>query len=136
MEISDNEEDLDTQLCLYLEHSWANGIERTVASGTLSATQYALCKRRILVAAWDFMRAWINHESPSRSLPLPEISFKAMASICLSISCADVCFLLIFKYAVFLRTRVMLNVGWSGLTFGNDAIIFFYTKFKNWQAAW
>ena len=64
---------MDGIVCEYLEHLWATGEGRALASDTLAALQDASPKLRgCLPGAWRLLKAWHVNEIPNRAPPFPE----------------------------------------------------------------
>eukprot|EP00438_Fugacium_kawagutii_P029122 Skav233719 [mRNA] locus=scaffold2120:365768:377109:+ [translate_table: standard] len=63
---------LDGILSDYLEHLWAEGLGRTVASNVLAAIQDSQPQAKgHLSESWRLLRTWSIHEVPNRAPPLP-----------------------------------------------------------------
>ena len=66
-------------LCEYLEHLWASGCGRALASDTVAGLQDADVKLRgHLQGAWRLLKTWSVNEIPCRAPPLPEHVLHAM----------------------------------------------------------
>lgn len=64
---------LDGLLCDYLEHLWASGEGRALASDTLASLQDVSPRLRgSIPGAWRLLKAWSTNEIPNRAPPLPE----------------------------------------------------------------
>lgn len=71
---------MDPLMCDYLEHLWATGQGRALASDTLAAVQDQQPNlRQCLPGAWRLMKTWNTNEIPNRAPPLPEHIVQAMA---------------------------------------------------------
>ena len=71
---------LDPLLCDYLEHLWAHGQGRALASDTIAGLQDQDVKLKgHLSGAWRLLKTWCINEVPSRAPPLPEHVLHAMA---------------------------------------------------------
>eukprot|EP00435_Cladocopium_sp_Y103_P046052 s66_g13.t1 len=71
---------MDGLLCDYLEHLWAMGEGRALASDTLAALQDASPKLRgAIPGAWRLLKTWQVNEIPCRAPPLPERVLQALA---------------------------------------------------------
>ena len=77
--VPDSARPLDRLLCVYLEHLWAEGFGRALASDTVAAIQDAQPDvRKRLPATWRLLKVWNQNEIPSRAPPLPEEALHAM----------------------------------------------------------
>ena len=75
-----NTVDMDPLLCDYLEHLWASGAGRALASDTLAGIQDMQPNlKNHLPGAWRLLKAWHNNEIPNRAPPLPEHVLQSMA---------------------------------------------------------
>ena len=64
---------MDELLCDFLEHLWASGQGRALASDTLAALQDTNPKLKgNLQGAWRLLKAWNVNEIPNRAPPFPE----------------------------------------------------------------
>ena len=71
---------MDPLLCDYLEHLWATGAGRALASDTLAGVQDMQPNlKNHLPGAWRLLKAWHNNEIPNRAPPLPEHILQSMA---------------------------------------------------------
>ena len=72
-------EHLDLLVCDYLEHLWASGSGRALASDTLAGLQdFDVRLKGALKGAWRLMKTWSLNEIPNRAPPLPEHVVHAM----------------------------------------------------------
>ena len=70
---------LDPLLCDYLEHIWASGEGRALASDTVAGLQdFDVRLKGQLAGAWRLLRTWSLNEIPSRAPPLPAHVLHAM----------------------------------------------------------
>ena len=70
---------LDPLVCEYLEHLWATGQGRSLASDCVAGLQNHDAKiRGHLPGAWRLLKAWATNEIPNRPPPLPEHVVHAM----------------------------------------------------------
>ena len=58
LELAANLTDMDTQLCSYLEHLWAEGETRSLAGDTLSGVMFFLHAKRVFAGAWGLHATW------------------------------------------------------------------------------
>ena len=73
LEIPRRKQDMDGILCEYLEHLWASGEGRGLASDTLASLQDTTPSLRgSIPGAWRLLKTWHVHEIPNRAPPLPE----------------------------------------------------------------
>eukprot|EP00438_Fugacium_kawagutii_P016937 Skav234517 [mRNA] locus=scaffold2162:214817:223139:- [translate_table: standard] len=71
---------LDPLVCDYLEHLWATGEGRALASDTVAGLQDMQPNlRHCLPGSWRLLKTWATNEIPSRAPPLPEHLVHAMA---------------------------------------------------------
>ena len=74
-----NRDKLDPLLCDYLEHLWASGEGRALASDTVAGLQdYDVRIRGQLTGAWRLLKTWSMNEIPNRAPPLPQHVLHAM----------------------------------------------------------
>ena len=77
--IESSREHLDLLVCDYLEHLWASGSGRALASDTLAGLQdFDVRLKGALKGAWRLMKTWSLNEIPNRAPPLPEHVVHAM----------------------------------------------------------
>ena len=70
---------LDPMVCDFLEHLWATGQGRALASDCVAGLQNQDAKiRGHLPGAWRLLKAWATNEIPNRAPPLPEHVVHAM----------------------------------------------------------
>ena len=70
---------MDDLVSDYLEHLWASGEGRALASDTVAALQDADPHLRgCLQGTWRLLKVWSQHEIPHRAPPFPEIVLHAL----------------------------------------------------------
>ena len=102
-------EELDQQLCWYIEHLWSDGEGRNMSGDTLSAVSFFLHRRRIFQGAWGLHAAWGRAEIPDRAPPLSVEVLWAFCGIALSAHRYDICALLCLGFHGILRTEEILS---------------------------
>lgn len=71
--------ELDSVLSDYIEHLWATGAGRALASDTLAAVQDKQPQvKGCLQGSWRLLKTWNQNEIPNRAPPLPEPALHAM----------------------------------------------------------
>eukprot|EP00438_Fugacium_kawagutii_P026107 Skav224735 [mRNA] locus=scaffold3343:16799:24817:- [translate_table: standard] len=74
---------LDPLVCDYVEHLWASGAGRALASDTLAGLQdLQPGLKSHLPGAWRLLKTWNMNEIPSRAPPIPEHILQAMIGWC------------------------------------------------------
>ena len=71
--IYSSENDVDAQLCRFLDAAWNEGEPRSLAADAICGVQHALNRRRIFPGAWRLLGAWDRAELPNRTPPLPPL---------------------------------------------------------------
>eukprot|EP00438_Fugacium_kawagutii_P021703 Skav224769 [mRNA] locus=scaffold1604:630943:636934:- [translate_table: standard] len=67
-----NRDHLDALVCEYLEHLWATGAGRALASDSVAGLQDADAKLRgHLPGSWRLLKTWAINEIPNRAPPMP-----------------------------------------------------------------
>ena len=70
---------MDDLVSDYLEHLWASGEGRALASDTVAALQNTEPHLKgQLLGSWRLLKVWSQQEIPNRAPPLPEIILHAM----------------------------------------------------------
>ena len=102
---------LDPLVCEYIEHLWASGEGKALASDTVASLQdFDAHIKGKLPGAWRLLKTWAMNEVPNRAPPLPDYVVHAM--------CGRACFHQEFGFAVslmvcfygMLRTGELLGV--------------------------
>ena len=79
LEIPRRKHALDDILCEYLEHLWATGEGRGLASDTLASIQDTIPGiRGNIPGAWRLLKTWHVREIPNRAPPFPEKVVKSL----------------------------------------------------------
>jgi hypothetical protein len=120
-------DEIDSQLCCFLESLWEEGEARAVAGDTISGVQHLLVTRRRFPGAWQLFTTWGRHEMPVRAPPFPPLIILAMAGLAVSEGRLDLCALILAAFHCCLRTGEMLslcasNVGLSSAFTGALAL--------------
>ena len=112
---------LDPLVGDYVEHLWATGCGRALASDTVAAIQDSQPQtRNRLPSVWRLMKAWSMNEIPNRAPPMPESVVQSMAGLAFFRS--DYCFgisLLLGFYGM-LRTGELLSVKSTHITMSRE----------------
>lgn len=76
---------LDPIVSDYLEHLWAKGHGRSVASNVLAALQDSQPQLKgKLQQSWRLLKAWVTNEMPNRAPPIPrDVLFAMIVILCL-----------------------------------------------------
>ena len=122
IDVASDLEQLDFQLCEWIEALWAHGRPAGDAGATLSGVQFFLRRKRVLHSAWNLLKAWQRTEMPQRAPPMPEYVLMSLATVARSWSRNDVAVLLVIGYSVFLRTMELLTLRKWQLQFSNDGL--------------
>ncbi len=101
---------LDTQVCEWLEYLWHSGESKGLAGDTLSGIQWLLQKRRILDGGWSLLEVWSRHELPARAPAMPPLVLLGIAGFALSRGALDVAALLLTGFACMLRSMEMFSI--------------------------
>jgi hypothetical protein len=111
--LAESWDEMDQQMCDYLEHLWEQGESKGSASDAICGTQHFLRVKRKLPAAIDLLGEWRAREPPDRAPPMSEAVMWALVAL----ACQDgfpgaaVCILLGFH--CMLRTMEMLTLKWE-----------------------
>ena len=113
-------EQLDQQLCEYLERLWACGDSKSTAGYVLSGTQFLLEQRRIVPRAWGLLKVWNKLELPNRAPPMPPLVAAALVGRALYIGMPAFACIILVGFAAFLRTGELLNLHSAHVTVAPD----------------
>ncbi len=114
-----NKSDLDFVVSDYLEHLWATGEGKALASDSLAAIQDKQPQvRHQLLGSWRLLKTWSISELPNRAPPLPESALHAMVGYALFKQWPKFALSLLTAYYGMLRTGEVLNVSPSHATSG------------------
>ncbi|CAK0812662.1 unnamed protein product, partial [Prorocentrum cordatum] len=122
IDVATDLEQLDFQLCEWIETLWAHGRPAGDAGATLSGVQFFLRRKRVFHSAWNLQKAWQRTEMPQRAPPMPEYVLMSLATVARSWSRNDIAVLLVIGYSVFLRTMELLTLRKWQLQFSNDGL--------------
>ncbi|CAK0850609.1 unnamed protein product [Prorocentrum cordatum] len=122
IDVATDLEQLDFQLCEWIETLWAHGRPAGDAGATLSGVQFFLRRKRVFHSAWNLLKAWQRTEMPQRAPPMPEYVLMSLATVARSWSRNDIAVLLVIGYSVFLRTMELLTLRKWQLQFSNDGL--------------
>eukprot|EP00435_Cladocopium_sp_Y103_P008139 s339_g2.t1 len=102
---------MDGLLCDYLEHLWASGEGRALASDTLAALQDTSPKLKgALPGAWRLLKTWHVNEIPCRAPPLPERILLTLVGYFLFHSMPDMALSVLLGFYSMLRTGELLGI--------------------------
>ena len=102
-------EELDTQLCSFIESLWEEGEAKSLAADSISSAQHFLLTRRVFPGAWHLYSIWCRLELPKRAPPLPVEVAKAIVGYALSLNRVDYAALVLLGFHCSLRTMEMLQ---------------------------
>ena len=124
---------LDPLVSDYIEHVWATGEGKALASDTVAAIQDNQPQtRNRLPSVWRLMKAWSMHEIPNRAPPLPESALHALVGLAFFRSDYWFGISLLVGFYGMLRTGELLQIKSSHITMSREcgpAVIFLgYTK--------
>lgn len=112
---------IDGLLSDYLEHLWAQGEGRALASDTLAALQDTDPHLRgCIPGAWRLLKAWHMHELPNRAAPLPEFALQALTGYFLFHEDPSMALSLLVGYYAMLRTGELLAIQAKDVTVSAD----------------
>lgn len=102
---------MDAILSEYIEHLWASGEGRALASDTVAGLQNLEphLKNR-LPTVWRLLKVWNQNEIPNRAPPMPESVVHAMAGRALLNNDADFALSLLLGFYGMMRTGEILTV--------------------------
>ena len=72
-------EELDGQICNWIEVLWEEGESKSYGNDTASGVQHLRMQKRILPASWSLLSTWTRLEIPSRAPPLLALMVLALA---------------------------------------------------------
>ena len=102
---------LDSIVGDYLEHLWAKGEGRTVASNTLAGLQDAHPHLRgKLPGSWRLLKAWVTHEVANRAPPLPLEMLEALVGYAIFKNRPGFALTLLLGFYGLLRTGELLSL--------------------------
>ena len=111
---------LDRMVGDYLEHLWAAGFGRTVASNTLAGLQDAQPHLKgKLPESWRLLKAWVTHEVTNRAPPMPVDMLEAMVGYALFKGDHAFALTLLLGYYGLLRTGELLSLTGAHVTVKN-----------------
>ena len=105
-----DDDELEAQLCAYIEHLWQEGEGRARAGDTLSGAQFFLNRRRAWGASWRLFSTWGRLEVPNRAPPFTAEMLMAFAGVALHMQRLDYVVLLSLGFHAMLRTEEVLSV--------------------------
>jgi hypothetical protein len=103
-------EQLDNQLCLYLEALWQEGESKGLANDVLSGAQHFLLTRRRFLGAWHLLTTWGRMEVPCRAPPFPLLVVLALAGYAVAQRREEFAAILLAAFHCILRTGEMLSI--------------------------
>ena len=102
---------LDGLASEYLEHLWATGEGRALASDTLAALQnFEPHLKGSLPEAWRLLKVWSQNELPNRAPPLPATVVHAMVGRALLQNKPDFALSLLLGFYGMMRAGELLNL--------------------------
>jgi hypothetical protein len=113
-------DELDVQLCAFLESLWEDGESKGIANDVLSGTQHFLLTRRRLQGSWQLLTTWGRLELPCRAPPMLSHIALAIAGLALSIQRVDYAALVLLSFHCFLRSGELYTVSSSHITLQSD----------------
>eukprot|EP00435_Cladocopium_sp_Y103_P065369 s173_g27.t1 len=124
---------MDSLLCDYLEHLWASGEGRALASDTLASLQDTSPKLRgSIPGAWRLLKTWQVNEIPCRAPPLPERVLQALVGYFIFKHQPQMALSLLLGFYSMLRTGELLGVRARDVTVdvshGNAVVSLGFTK--------
>ena len=114
------ENEVDAQLCRFLDAAWNEGEPRSLAADAICGVQHALCRRRIFPGAWRLLRAWDKAELPNRTPPLPPLCALGLSGFLVSEGQLGAAALVAVGFHCFLRTGELLNMRWAHVTWASS----------------
>ena len=103
------QEELEGQVCDFLEALWEQGAARNKAGDVLSGVGFVLGRHR-LNRGWELLKVWDRLEPSKRAAPLPEDTLLSMVWVAWCWGRPDISLLLVAGFAMFLRTMEMLTL--------------------------
>ena len=97
-------QELDWQMCAYIEFLWLQGQSKEIAAFLISGVQHFLLTKRKFPGANVLLRVWRLDERPNRAPVLPSCLLLAMVGACFHSLLYDVGIVLLLGFAGFLRT--------------------------------
>ena len=101
-------EEMERQLCQYLEELWEEGESKGLAGDTLSGVSHFLQTRRQFPGAWQLLSVWQKLEMPARAAPLSATMVAAMADLLRCRGHIRLCAGLLMGFHCALRTGELL----------------------------
>ena len=102
---------MDDLLAEYIEHLWASGEGRALASDTVAGLQdLEPHLKGSLPTVWRLLKVWSQNELPNRAPPLPEVVVKAMAGRALFKNDPEFALSLLLGFYGMMRTGELLGV--------------------------
>jgi hypothetical protein len=103
-------EELDGQLCLWIEHLWQDGDGRSFANDTISGVQLYLLTQRKFFGSWKLLSTWKRLELPSRAPPLPPEVALALAGVAVSMGKPEYSAVVLLMFESLLRPQEAFNI--------------------------
>jgi len=102
---------MDDLVSDYLEHLWASGEGRALASDTVAALQNTEPHLKgQLLGSWRLLKVWSQQEIPNRAPPLPEIILHAMVGRAIMRHDTSFALSLLLSFYGMLRTGELLSL--------------------------
>ena len=119
-ELAVDYEQLDQQICSFIEYLWADGASKRYACDVLSGAQHFLMTRRKFAGGWQLLTTWSRLELPSRAPPISEFIVQAIIGMALEQNRIDFSALLALAFHGCLRTGEMFAVQYSHIGLAAD----------------
>ena len=113
-------DELDSQLCMFLETLWHEGESKGLANDVLSGTQHFLLTRRRFPGAWQLLTTWGRLEIPARAPPISLDIILAIAGFALSLTRIDYVAILLTGFHCILRTMMAHTISPGFVALGSD----------------
>ena len=108
--LASNWEELDAQLCSFLQFLWEDGEPKGYAADVLSGVQFFLQTRRPFPGSWRLLTTWQKTEIACQAPPLPRQILFAIAGVAMHIKMPRMAAILLLGYHCLLRTGELLDV--------------------------
>ena len=108
--MAEDYEQLDRQICLFIEYLWAEGESKRFACDVLSGAQHFLMTRKKFAGGWQLLTTWSRLELPTRAPPISEFIVQAILGLAVELKRIDFCALIALAFHGCLRTGEMFAV--------------------------
>ena len=103
-------DEMDQQICSWIEHLWVDGEGRNLAGDTLSGIQFLLGRRRLFPMAWELFGTWGRVEMPLRAPPMTVLMLCGVAQYLWAAGLKDAAILTLAAFHCLLRTGEMFSL--------------------------